>query len=214
MANLIHPIPVLIEIWATGLQVMDIDAREPIHGIRGNAVVSPSTSSAVGEPLQATDDPNKWQTISKPSNPEQVAIYISGGRLTSGYSASDSGLVTFSSQPLQTPYADYDFIPAATSVQIPAQIHWNKNSAPIYNPSGVVQSSDGYILVRRADMRARNVVFKRGDKITQIGAGMNQDNMPNPLYITGEQPLGHTPGARGSELVKYMFEDRNPGATP
>lgn len=101
-----------------------------------------------------------------------------------------------------------------TDVVIPAQVKWNKKSSPQYTAGGVVQQSEGYLLVRRADMRARNVVFKRGDKIKQIGAGGNQDALLNPLYITGEVPMAHMPGARGSELVRYMFEDRNPGATP
>lgn len=96
-------------------------------------------------------------------------------------------------------------------VKIQAQVGWIKRGLPQYQAAGVVPKSAGHILVRRSDMRAKNIALKRGDKIIAIGSGLNATT-GLALYITDEVPEGHTDG--GSKLARFNFEDRFPGATP
>lgn len=98
------------------------------------------------------------------------------------------------------------------TLKMPVQIKWNRRGAPQYNAAGVVPKSDGYIIVRRIDMKARGIMLKRGDKIIQLGLGPNA-TAGLSLYITDEVPMGHVAGG-GAELAKFNFEDRNPGRTP
>lgn len=98
-------------------------------------------------------------------------------------------------------------------VKLQCQVKWNKRSAPQYNAAGVVPKSEGYIIVRRSDMRAKSVQLKRGDKILSFGVGPNATT-GLALYLTEEVPLGHHSVSGGSELAKFAFEDRNPGSTP
>lgn len=98
------------------------------------------------------------------------------------------------------------------TIKIQAQVKWDKRKQPSYGPGGPTQASTGYILVRHRDMARLGIHLKRGDKITQIGGGLN--SAVQNIYLTGEEPMGHYPGSRGSQVSRFLFEARDPGRQP
>jgi hypothetical protein len=133
LPNLIHPIPVQLEIYDAAGQVIDDDTREPVHGAR-NA--------------------------------------------------------------------------SGTTVTLEAQVDYPRDQAVLVEAGGVRLQSSGYILVRRQDLRDLGVAPKRGDRIVQIGEGVNA--LTVNLFITGYEPMAIYPDQGGPTLMKYNFEDRDP----
>lgn len=96
----------------------------------------------------------------------------------------------------------------ADVVIIKAQISWGDRGRVQNEMAGVEEKSDGYILCRWSDLRAKGGPFKRGDKIASIGTGLNA--LVTDLYITKNEPMGHWPDQGGTSIVRFHFSDRNP----
>lgn len=69
---------------------------------------------------------------------------------------------------------------------------------------GVVEESDGYIVVRFKDLTALGYDPKRGDKISKL-AQLDVD-----YFVTGKRPGAHYPDQGGFTLLQIFFRDRNP----
>lgn len=93
----------------------------------------------------------------------------------------------------------------ATSVVCPGQVSWGKDESMSVRPEGVKEDSDGYVLFRFVDLRAKGITIKREDRFTKLGT------VDVDIYVVSVQPLGHYPDLGGPGLVKAFFKDRQPG---
>jgi len=89
-----------------------------------------------------------------------------------------------------------------------AQVKWGLDQDQAAAEGGRRGSSDGYLLFRTADLRAKHITLAEGDCIVQIGEG--NATQQTDLYITGFRWMGHYPDQRGASLVRAYFEDRAP----
>ncbi len=94
-------------------------------------------------------------------------------------------------------------------VTAPGQVKWTMDERLRASLTGAEAESEGYILFRRVDLRARGVAeLQQNDRIIAVGVGANA--RPVDLYITGVRFEGHYPDQGGASLVKAFFRDRNP----
>lgn len=89
-----------------------------------------------------------------------------------------------------------------------AQVSWGKDQRQDQAQEGNSGSSDGYLLFRTSDLRAKHLAVEIGDRITQIGDGAAAQ--PMDLYVVALTWMGHYPDQHGASLVKAHFEDRRP----
>jgi hypothetical protein len=91
----------------------------------------------------------------------------------------------------------------------PGQVKWGMDERLRATLTGAEAESEGYILFRRVDLRARGIAeLKQNDRFTAEGAGANRREVD--LYITGLRFEGHYPDQGGPALVKAFFRDRQP----
>jgi len=96
------------------------------------------------------------------------------------------------------------------AVSVPGQVKWTMDERLRTSLTGAEVESQGYILFRRADLRAKGVAeLKQNDRIVAVGVGANERLVD--LYITGIRFEGHFPDQGGATLVKAFFRDRDPG---
>jgi hypothetical protein len=69
---------------------------------------------------------------------------------------------------------------------------------------GVIEQSEGYILVLIADIQSLDPQISRGDKIVKLG------QFPVEHYILGSRPAAHYSDQGGFTLMQIFFADRNP----
>lgn len=67
---------------------------------------------------------------------------------------------------------------------------------------GIVEESDGYLVLRFKDLTDLNIELKRGDKITKL-AQINVE-----YFITGTRPGSHYTDQGGFTLLQVFFKDR------
>lgn len=94
----------------------------------------------------------------------------------------------------------------ASSVQIYGQIADGNSKKVSMQEAGRTELYDGYVLFRTLDLQAANVTLQIGDRITEIGEGVNV-RVQN-LYIISLKYEGHYPSATGATLVKAFYQDR------
>jgi hypothetical protein len=91
----------------------------------------------------------------------------------------------------------------------PGQVKWGVDERLRTTLTGAETESEGYILFRRVDLRARGIAeLQQNDRIVSIGSGPNA--RPVDLYITALRFEGHYPDQGGPALVKAFFKDRSP----
>lgn len=93
-------------------------------------------------------------------------------------------------------------------IKLIAQISDGKTNDPKSASGGVVLESDGYLLFRTKDLRAKNTTVDVGDRVVQIGEDENARSVD--YYITKLKYMGHYPGKKGASLVRAYYEDRHP----
>lgn len=85
---------------------------------------------------------------------------------------------------------------------------WTDKELRVNDDSGASESSTGYVLFRRADLRALGKDIKRGDRIAGYGAGAARVELD--VYVVKLRYEGHYADQGGPALVKAYFADRQP----
>jgi len=93
-------------------------------------------------------------------------------------------------------------------IRLVAQIADGKTDDPRSSAGGVTLESDGYVLFLTKDLRKAGTTVDVGDRIVQIGEGVNERSVD--YYVTKLKYLGHYPDKRGASLVRAYYEDRHP----
>jgi len=72
---------------------------------------------------------------------------------------------------------------------------------------GVIDDSDGYVLLRTVDLAAQGLEFDdiiHGDSITKLG------QLTTNYFVMGKRPAAQYSDQGGFTLIAVFFEDRNP----
>jgi len=89
------------------------------------------------------------------------------------------------------------------------QVQWGMDERLRASLIGAEQESEGYILFRRADLRAVGLIeIAQNDRFTSIGTGPNKVDVD--LYVVGLRYQIHYPDSGGAQMVKAFFRDRFP----
>jgi hypothetical protein len=94
-------------------------------------------------------------------------------------------------------------------IAVPGQVKWGMDERLRATLTGAEQESEGYIVFRRVDLRAKGLIeIAQNDRFTAIGTGLNRVEVD--LYVIGLRYEGHYPDQGGAALVKAFFKDRFP----
>lgn len=92
-----------------------------------------------------------------------------------------------------------------TIVTIPGQINWVRTESIQAEKGGIRETAQGYILFRKVDLDAKDVVLEYGDRIRKMG------HLDVELYISDQEWMGHYADQVGATLLRAYFQDRKPG---
>ena len=90
-------------------------------------------------------------------------------------------------------------------VTIPGQVNWVRTESIQAQKGGIRETAQGYILFRKVDLDALNVVLDYGDRILKIG------HLDVELYVSDQEWQGHYADQNGGSLLRAYFQDRKPG---
>lgn len=90
----------------------------------------------------------------------------------------------------------------SATIICPGQVMWINQGRLDATAYGATEQSDGYVLFRYIDLKARNLDLKREDRFIKLGT------IPCDLYVVSLQPIGHWPDLGGPGMVKAFFKDR------
>lgn len=95
-----------------------------------------------------------------------------------------------------------------TSINIYGQIQEDLSQAAMMRYGAKAQEASGYILFRHLDMQALGILITEGDRIYEVGEGVNKREVD--WYVVHVKNEGHYQYQRGATLLKAFFKDREP----
>ena len=98
-----------------------------------------------------------------------------------------------------------------TTITIPGQprfgtLRLGGRGEDVWTATGLDESANGFITVRKVDCDAIGYTPSTGDRITKVGARTTE------LYVIKVHDLGHWSDTDGYSLMRLYFRDRRPEA--
>lgn len=97
---------------------------------------------------------------------------------------------------------------ASDRVTFKAQVYFYKRNVPTMKEAGMAIDTKGTITARIADLRRAGITLARGDKVVQLGGGVNAISCV--YWLTSDKPMASYDDVNGFTLIKWEFSDRCP----